>query len=362
MAKKGRIGFGIVGCGVISDFHAEALKHLKGAELVACHDNVPACAERLAQERGCVPYTNYKAFLAHPGLDVVTIATPSGAHLEPAVKAAQAKKHLLVEKPLEITLSRCDRIIAAAKKARVLLAGIFPSRFSTGIQVMKQALKKKHFGTIAFGNATIKWFRTQEYYDSGGWRGTWELDGGGAIMNQGIHTVDLLQWLLGPVEEIIAMTACRTHKRIEVEDVAIATLRFRSGALGLIQGTTSAYPGLPREIEVYGAKGSAMYTDTNITRWDMEKPTAYDRQVLKKHVAAAGGGAGAADPRAISYKPHLAQFEEFLRALKGKGTVSVDGTEARKAVEIIVGIYLAAARGKPVTLPVKFGGSPKPKT
>jgi predicted dehydrogenase len=361
MATKATTGFGIVGCGVISDFHAEAIKHLKGARLVACHDNVAACAERLAAERGCVPYTNLTAFLAHPGLDVVTIATPSGAHLEPAVAAARAGKHLLVEKPLEITLSRCDRIIAAATKARVLLAGIFPSRFSAGIQVIKQALDKKHFGTIAFGNATVKWYRSQEYYDSGGWRGTWELDGGGAIMNQGIHTVDLLQWLLGPVEEIIARTACRTHKRIEVEDVAIATLRFRSGALGLIQGSTSAFPGFPREIEVYGAKGSAIYTDTAITHWEVEKPGAWDRQVKRKHVSAAEGAAGAADPRAISFKPHLAQFEEFMKALKGKGTVSVDGAEARKAVEIIVGMYLAANRGKPVKLPLKFKGSPRPR-
>ena len=362
MAKKGKkIGFGIVGCGVIADFHAEALEHLKGAELVACHDTLPAGAERLAKARGCVPYTDYKKFLAHPGLDVVTIATPSGAHLEPAVKAAQAGKHLLIEKPLEITLQRCDRIIAAAKKARVILAGIFPSRFNEGINIVKDAVAKKHFGTIAFGNATVKWFRTQEYYDSGGWRGSWELDGGGALMNQSIHTVDLIQWLLGPVAEVTAMTACRTHKRIAVEDIAIASLRFKSGALGLIQGTTAAFPGLPREIEIFGEKGSVIYTDEAITHWAAVKDTAYDRKIKRKHVTAASGAAGAADPRAISFKPHLAQFEDFMRARKSGKKVSVDGAEARKAVELIVAIYLAATRGKTVKLPLTFKGSPKPK-
>ena len=243
----------------------------------------------------------------------------------------------------------------------MLLGGIFPSRFSPGIRVVKEALEKKHFGTIAFGNATIKWYRTQEYYDSGGWRGTWELDGGGAIMNQGIHTVDLLQWLLGPVVEISAMTACRTHKRIEVEDVAIAALRFKSGALGLIQGSTSAYPGFPREIEIYGEKGSVIYTDSDITHWAVQKKTPFDRRVMKKYLKSGSGAAGAADPRAISYKPHLAQFEEFMRALKKGGSVSVDGKEARKAVEVIIGLYLSARRGKPVRFPVKFAGSPKPR-
>lgn len=361
MAKKKKVGFGIVGCGVISDFHAEALKHIRNAELVACHDMIPKGAKRLAKQFGCQPYTDYKAFLAHPGLDVVTIATPSGAHLEPAVKAAKAGKHLLVEKPLEITLARCDRIIEAARKARVLLGGIFPSRYSDTIQAIKAKVDKKRFGKIAFGNATVKWFRTQEYYDSGGWRGSWELDGGGALMNQSIHTVDLFQWLLGPVKEVNAITARRTHKRIAVEDVAIAAVTFKSGAIGMLQGTTSAYPGLPREIEIFGDQGSMTYTDDDLTRWDMVKSTCADRNFVKKYLTRSGGAAGAADPRAISFKPHQRQFEEFLKALDGRCKLSVDGKEARKAVELIIAVYLSAQRGKPVALPLSFKGSPNPK-
>ncbi len=363
MAKRrtgNKIGFGVVGCGVISDFHAEALKHIRGAELVACHDNRPKSAQRLAEETGCEPYTDFRSFLNHPGLDVVTIATPSGAHMEPALKAAKAGKHLLVEKPLEITLARCDRIIKAAKDARVLLGGIFPSRFSGGIQALKKAVDKKRFGKIALANATIKWYRTQEYYDSGGWRGSWELDGGGALMNQSIHTIDLFQWLLGRVDQIQAMTSCRIHKRIAVEDVALAQVRFKNGALGMIEGTTAAYPGLPREIEIFGEEGSAVYTDSDLTAWNMVKPKAADRSIIKKYVKTESGAAGAADPRAISFKPHQQQFEEFIKVMKGKGKLSVDGKEARKALELIIGIYLSARSGKTVKFPITFKSSPKP--
>ncbi|HNR98847.1 MAG TPA: Gfo/Idh/MocA family oxidoreductase [Planctomycetota bacterium] len=360
MAATKTIGFGIVGCGVIADFHAEALRHMRGVRLLACHDTVPQNAARLAAKHRCAPYSDFNRFLAHPGLRVVTIATPSGLHLEPAVAAAKAGKHLLIEKPLEITLGRCDRIIAAADKAGVLLGGIFPSRFSDDLLTLKRALDRGRFGAIAFGSATVKWYRNQAYYDSGAWRGTWELDGGGCLMNQSIHTVDLLQWLLGPVAEIRAMTALRTHRRIEVEDVAIASLRFRSGALGLLLGSTSAYPGLPRKIEVYGAKGGAAYTDASLTRWDMAAATAEDRRLGARCAASETGAAGAADPRAISFVPHQRQFEDFVKALRGKGAIAVDGREARKAVEIIIGVYLAARRASGVRLPLAFKGSPRP--
>ncbi|HAK95633.1 MAG TPA: oxidoreductase [Planctomycetes bacterium] len=360
MAASGTIGFGIIGCGVISDFHAEALRHMRGVRLLACHDTVAQNATRLAEKYGCAPYADFGRFLAHPGLQVVTIATPSGLHLEPALAAAKAGKHLLIEKPLEITLGRCDRIIAAAGRAGVLLGGIFPSRFSQGVRTLKRAIDRGRFGAIAFGNASVKWYRSQAYYDSGAWRGTWELDGGGCLMNQSIHTIDLLQWLLGPVAEVRAMTARRTHERIEVEDVAIASLRFASGALGLIQGSTSAYPGLPRQIEIYGAKGGAVYTDASLTRWDMAVATAEDRRIIARCVASETGAAGAADPRAISFVPHQRQFEEFVKALRGKSAVSVDGREARKAVEIIIAVYLAARHSSCVRLPLAFKGSPRP--
>ena len=179
-------------------------------------------------------------------MEAVTIATPSGAHMEPAVAAAKAGKHVVVEKPLEVTLKKCDRIIEACDKAGVKLAAIFPSRFHDSSKLMKQAVDAGRFGRLTLGDAYVKWYRTQQYYDSGAWRGTWALDGGGALMNQAVHTVDLLAWLMGPVAEVQANTATLAHERIEVEDTAVATLQFANGALGIIEATTAAYPGVPQ--------------------------------------------------------------------------------------------------------------------
>ena len=181
--------------------------------------------------------------LADPAVDAVSVATPSGAHMEPAVAAAKAGKHVIVEKPLEITLQRCDRIINECEKNGVKLSTFFPSRFHDSSIKMKRAVDEGRFGRLTLGDAYVKWFRTQEYYDSGAWRGTWKLDGGGALMNQAVHTVDLLTWLMGPVVEIQAQTATLAHERIEVEDVATATLRFANGALGIIEASTAVYPG-----------------------------------------------------------------------------------------------------------------------
>jgi UDP-N-acetyl-2-amino-2-deoxyglucuronate dehydrogenase len=237
------IGFGIIGCGMIANFHAKAIADLRGAKLVACHDAVPAAAERLAAATGCRAYSDLDAMLADPGVRAVTIGTPSGAHLDPAVAAAKAGKHVIVEKPLEITLRRCDRIIDACRESGVVLSTIFPSRFHDASQELRKAVDHGRFGRLTMGDAIVKWHRTQAYYDSGAWRGTWELDGGGALMNQAIHSVDLLTWLMGPVVEVRAKTALLAHERIAVEDVAVATLEFANGALGVIEASTAAFPG-----------------------------------------------------------------------------------------------------------------------
>ena len=226
--------FGIIGCGMISRFHARAIREI-GAELVACYDQIPAAASKVASEFGCKAYEDFEAFLADPEIQIVTIGTPSGAHLEPAVAAARAGKHVIVEKPLEVDVERCDRIIDACDKAGVTLSTVFPSRFHQSSQQMKKAIEAGRFGKKTLGDAIVKWYRTQEYYDGGAWRGTWKLDGGGALMNQAIHSVDLLLWLMGDVEEVVALTGLVAHKNIEVEDVCVASLRFKSGALGLLQ-------------------------------------------------------------------------------------------------------------------------------
>ena len=200
-----KMGFGIIGCGMIAGFHAKAIE-AAGGELVGCYDKLPLAAERLAKEYNATPYQNLKEMLANPAIDIVTIGTPSGAHMDPAVMAAEAGKHVIVEKPLEVTLERCDRIIDACNKAGVTLSTVFPSRFHPSSTQLKKAIDAKRFGKLTLGDAIVKWYRTQEYYDSGSWRGTWALDGGGALMNQAIHSVDLLLWLVGPVEELTAIT------------------------------------------------------------------------------------------------------------------------------------------------------------
>ncbi len=201
------LGFGIIGCGMISSFHARAIADVRGAKLVGGYDALPAAADKLASGFGCKAYYRLKDMLADPAINVVTIGTPSGAHLEPAVAAARAGKHVIVEKPLEITLRRCDKIIDECEKAGVALSTIFPSRFHAASRELKRAVDQGRFGRLTLGDAIVKWYRTQAYYDSGAWRGTWRLDGGGALMNQAIHSVDLLAWLMGPVAEVRAQTA-----------------------------------------------------------------------------------------------------------------------------------------------------------
>lgn len=346
------IGFGIVGCGMIANFHAKAIADIRGAKLVACYDAIPASVDKFAQAQNCQGYHSLADMLGNDKVDVVTICTPSGAHQEPAVAAAKAGKHVVVEKPLEITLKRCDAIIKACQTAGVTLSTIFPSRFHHSSQFIKQAIDARRFGRLTMGDAYVKWFRSQAYYDSGAWRGTWELDGGGALMNQAIHSVDLLSWFMGPVVEIRAQMATLAHERIAVEDVAVATLRFASGALGVIEASTAAYPGYLKRIEVNGSEGSAVMEEEDLIKWDFAKANKLDEKVKASMESAKSTGGGASDPSAIGHHGHTRQFEDVLNAIKKKRTPLVDGLEGRKSVEIILGIYKAAEIGKPVQLPL----------
>lgn len=346
-------GFGIIGCGMIANFHAKAIADIKGAKLVACFDNYAPAAEKLAATYKCKSYAKLEDMLADPNVNVVTIGTPSGAHMEPAVMAANAGKHVIVEKPLEITLKRCDAIIEACEKNKVKLSAIFPSRFHDSSREMKKAIEANRFGKLTMGDAYVKWFRTQQHYDAGKWRGTWELDGGGALMNQAIHCVDLLTWLMGPVAEIRAQTATLAHERIAVEDVAVATLKFANGALGVIEATTAAYPGYLKRIEIHGSEGSAVMEEEDLVKWDFAKTDKRDKMILEAMNSRKSTGGGAGDPTAIGHHGHSRQFEDLLDAVKKNRTPGVDGVEGRRSVEIILGIYKAAETGKPVMLPLE---------
>lgn len=349
-------GFGIIGCGMIAEFHTRAINDIAGARVVAAYSRTPANGAKIAEMASakgeCRIYDDLDAMLAHPGLDVVCVCTPSGAHMEPAVRAAHAGKHVVVEKPLEITLPRCDAIINACDNAGVRLCTIFPSRFGDANLRLKQATDVGRFGRLTLGDTHVKWWRTQQYYDSGGWRGTWDLDGGGALMNQAIHNVDLLYWLMGDVDTIVALTATLAHERIEVEDTAVASLRFKNGALGMIEAATSAYPGLLKRTEIHGDRGSARVEQDDITLWEFQEKVPSDQEVLSAMAGQAGFKAGASDPRGITHVGHRDQLADFLAAIDEGRAPLVDGREGRKSVEIIRAIYLSAQTGRAVTLPL----------
>ena len=343
-------GLGIIGAGVIGEFHAKAVSALDNCQLAAVLDTNAAAAEAFGATHGCQAFTDIKQFLNHPDLDVVTICTPSGSHLDPALAAIEAGKHLIIEKPLEITLERCDAIIEAAAKKGVRLSGIFQSRFHEAPQLLKQAVDGGRFGRLTLGDAYVKWYRSQEYYDKGGWRGTWALDGGGALINQSIHAIDLLRWLMGPVDQVMAFTDTLGHERIEVEDTAVAALRFANGALGVIEGSTAVFPGFLKKIEISGTAGSASLEEESLKTWSFADETDEDKRIQEKFLNATGSGGGAADPKAIGVHGHIAQFRNFLDALDNQGGTTIGGEEARNSVEIILAVYESARTGKAVKL------------
>ena len=345
-------GFGIVGCGMIAEFHARAIAEIPGARLAGVMSRSASNGAKIAAmaEGGpCPIHDSVEALLADPAITVVCICTPSGAHLEPAVLAARAGRHVVVEKPLEVTLPRCDAIIQACDEHNVRLASIFPSRFSPANLALKAAIDAGRFGRLTMADTDVKWWRSQEYYDSGKWRGTWDLDGGGALMNQAIHNVDLLQWLMGEVASVQAITATLAHERIEVEDTAVALLKFRSGALGVIEASTSAYPGLLKRTEIHGTTGSARVEQDDITFWSFLDPQPGDADLLKPIGSAPGGSS---DPKAISHSGHRDQLADFLQSIDSGRPALIDGREGRKAVEIIRAIYRSARLDRPVTLPL----------
>jgi UDP-N-acetyl-2-amino-2-deoxyglucuronate dehydrogenase len=347
------VGFAIVGCGMIARFHARAVAEIPGARLVALVSRNPANARAVMEQANtpCDIYSDLGPARARPDVSAVIVTTPSGAHLEPAIAAAQAAKHVVVEKPLEITLERCDRIIAACERNRVQLCTIFPSRFGDANLALRKAVGEGRFGRLTLGETTCKWWRPQSYYDEGGWKGTQALDGGGALMNQAIHSVDLLLWMMGSVRRIAGFTATLAHERIEVEDTAVACLQFASGALGVIQATTSVHPGLPKTIAVHGDRGTVVIEQDDVLRWEFNPETEADQLVRKRFAAKTGASGGSSNPAAISHGGHARQLADFVRAIDTGGRPAVDGREGRRAVEVILGIYRAQETGHVVELP-----------
>jgi UDP-N-acetyl-2-amino-2-deoxyglucuronate dehydrogenase len=347
--SKTSLGFGIVGVGMIADYHARAIAEANGAHLVGVAGRSAAkVADFAARHKIGFSTTDVAALLARPDVSVVCIATPSGAHLEPALAAVAAGKHLVVEKPVEITLARVDELLAAAQHAGVRVAAIFQARFGPGAHTLKQAIAAGRFGRIALASAYVKWYRKPEYYQDS-WHGTKQLDGGGALMNQGIHAVDLLQWFVGLPEQVTAWTTRRVHTGIEVEDTAAAALRFRDGALGVIEASTAHWPGWSRRIEIGGEFGSATLEDDRLAKWDFRNALPEDEAIRNAPVDTRLGG-GATAPNAISHEGHLRQIQDLVDAIQAGRPLAVDGRDARNAVALIRAIYDSAASGRPVAL------------
>lgn len=344
------IRFGMVGCGMISNFHARAIADAPDATLVGCFSRDAEKTRLFAEKYGCRVFESVEQMVEDPEIDAITICSPSGAHLEPALAAARAGKHVIVEKPLEITTERCDQIIEATAKAGVKLGVTFQSRFHESARLMKQAVDAGRFGKITLGDAYVKWFRSQQYYDSGAWRGTWKLDGGGALMNQAIHSVDLLLWLMGPVAEVHARTATMTHARIEVEDVAVANLLFKNGALGVIEATTTAFPGCLKRVEICGSGGTAILEEEDLKQWRFADETPEDEAIRERMSGKTKTGGGAGDPAAIGHHGHTMLFNEFTASIREGRVPLIDGTEGRRSVELIEAIYRSAKTGQSVRL------------
>jgi len=339
--------FGIVGAGLIADFHARAIGDLANAKFVGCCDKIAERSEQLAAKYGAKSFASYEEMVQSDDINIVTIATPSGFHLEPTIAAAKANKHVICEKPVEITLERIDAMIEAHQQAGTRLGGIFPYRFNDSQKVLREAINSGRFGTISYAGIYVPWWRTDEYYKDS-WHGTWKLDGGGALMNQSIHMVDMLCDVMAPIESVQAYTGAIGHD-IETEDTAVAALKYTNGALGVIYGTTASWPGQFRRFEIMGTKGTVIQVEDSFTVWQFADEKPEDEEIRKKFGGITGGG-GVADPAAITHDNHTRNFAAFIEAVESGADFWIDGAEARKAVKVILAIYESAKEQKAVRL------------
>ncbi|MGH3187932.1 MAG: Gfo/Idh/MocA family protein [Streptosporangiaceae bacterium] len=342
------VGFGIVGTGVIAAIHADALALLSStgrtsAGLVAVTDVVGSRGEEFAAARGCAAEPDLDALLARPDVEVVSVCVPSGLHAEVGVRAARAGKHLVVEKPIDVTLEAADRLIEAARSAGVALTVISQHRFDAGLIEARRLLDEGALGRLVLGEASTKWYRGQEYYDSAPWRGTDAMDGG-SLMNQGVHYVDLLRWCMGPVAEVTAVCSTQTHQ-IEVEDTSLAIVRFASGAVGTILSSTAAYPGFPQRLQITGTEGTVTIEDGRMMGCALR-----GSGVGAGTGAAAEAGAAASDPAAVGVASHAAQIADLLAAVQEGREPAVGGADGRATLEVVLAVYESARSGLPVLL------------
>lgn len=337
--------FGIVGVGNIAPIHAAAIQGTPGTELAAVATRNEERGRAFAAQFGAKWFADYGELLRRDDIDVVTLCTPHDRHAAMTIDAAGAGKHVLCEKPMARNVAECDAMIAACQRAGVTLGVVFQFRFEPLSQKLKAALDAGKLGRLLWTSANTIWYRSDEYYRSGVWRGSWEQSGGGVLINQAIHTIDLMLWLTGTPARVVARTRTLSHQ-IEVEDGALALLEYADARLGLVQATTAAFPGYPERLEFYGSRGSAVYhKGQGRLEWHIAEPR--EDRVDESKVSS-----GAARPMDISATAHIAQFQDFAAAIREHRAPLVDGPEGRRAVELIEAIYRSARADAPITLPL----------
>ena len=342
--NKHKLGFGIIGCGMISRWHAEAIVAIDDAYLVGVADASQSRAIDFASKYCCTAFQSPDALIASDDVDVVCICVPSGLHAEYAVKVASFGKHFVVEKPLAITREQLGAIIEACEKNHVKGCVISQLRFAPDVQKAKKAIEDGLIGRIVFADLTMKYHRSEKYYATSPWRGTKAMDGGGALMNQGIHGIDLLQYLAGPISSVCGVCKTLVHS-IEVEDTASLTVEFANGAVGTVTGSTSVFPGFPRYIEINGTKGSIALTEDKITRWIVDGDDCTD--VIYREI---GSIASHNDPSQITLELHKKQIENMVDALMTGGDPLVDIYDGKRAVDVVLSAYESSENGNRVLI------------
>ncbi|MEX0687031.1 MAG: Gfo/Idh/MocA family oxidoreductase [Balneolales bacterium] len=333
---------GIVGCGTISKIHAEAINSMKKGHLVAVHSRNQTKLDAFCDQYGGRGYTDYDKFLSDKELDAVVICTPSGTHLDYGLAAAKAKKHIIVEKPIEVSIERGLQLIEECKRNTVELAVIFQNRFIGDVIKMKKVVDSGSLGKIFMASASVNWFRDQAYYDSAAWRGTLELDGGGVLINQGIHTIDLLTWMAGDIESLYATMGTFTHEGIEGEDNIVASLKFRNGAIGTIEASTSMVPPQKRRVEINGSSGTALLEGDSFRHLITEK------DLENKNSSEAAGGSSPLAGFAVNH--HKKQYDEIFEAISNQKSPVVTGKESLRSLGVIQAIYASAKQQKLIVL------------
>ncbi len=336
------INFGLIGCGRVAPRHAQSIGALAPARLVAVADVIEKRARRFADEYRAEPYTDYRRLLERRDVDVVCICTPSGMHAPMALDAMRAGKHVIVEKPMALNLEDADRMIATAQSVGVKLCVVLQNRYNPPMQDLRRVVDEGKLGRLLLGNATVRWYRPQEYYEDG-WHGTWAMDGG-ALMNQSIHHIDALQWLMGEVESVFAYTATLAHQ-MEAEDVGVVAIRFASGALGTVEGSTVTYPeNLEGSVALFGERGSVKVGGTALNRkvlWKIEGELEHERELLTRDQV---------DPPSVYGYSHQAVIADMVAAIRENRAPRTNGHAARKSVALVLAIYESARTGKPIRM------------